>query len=105
MKTTKHEAEALLTPDIRFVEMMRHGTLSVEWYAPMGIDPQVPHEQDELYVVVSGTGMFLNGTNTHPFGPGDVLFVPAGVVHRFFDFTDDFATWVVFYGPVGGEKA
>ena len=31
--------------------------------------------------------------------------VPAGAVHRFVDFTDDFGTWVVFYGPEGGEAA
>jgi hypothetical protein len=35
--------------------------------------------------------------------PGELLFVPAGVVHRFEDFSDDFATWVMFYGPEGGE--
>ncbi len=34
---------------------------------------------------------------------GDFLFVPAGVEHRFENFTSDFATWVFFYGPVGGE--
>jgi quercetin dioxygenase-like cupin family protein len=32
------------------------------------------------------------------FGPGDLLWVPAGVVHRFKDFTDDLAVWVVFFG-------
>jgi hypothetical protein len=31
--------------------------------------------------------------------------VPAGVPHRFVDFSDDFETWVVFYGPKGGEAA
>jgi len=35
---------------------------------------------------------------------GDVLFVAAGVEHRFSKFTDDFATWVFFYGPQGGEQ-
>ena len=35
--------------------------------------------------------------------PGDLLFVPAGVVHRFEEFTDDLAVWVIFYGPEGGE--
>jgi mannose-6-phosphate isomerase-like protein (cupin superfamily) len=78
MKTSQEKARALLTPDIRFVEMMRRGSMSVEWYAPEGVDPQQPHEQDELYVVMSGSGMFLNGGETQPFGPGDVLFVPAG---------------------------
>jgi mannose-6-phosphate isomerase-like protein (cupin superfamily) len=87
----------------RYVELFRHGTLSVELYAPRSHDPQSPHTRDEVYVVVQGNGMFRNGDTRHPFGPGDLLFVPAGVVHRFEDFTDDFAVWVIFYGPEGGE--
>ena len=59
------------------------------------------HQSD--VVVVQGSGRFRNGEAVHPFGPGDLLFVPAGVVHRFEDFTDDLAVWVVFYGPEGGE--
>ena len=43
------------------------------------------------------------GSERHGFAPGDMLFVPAGTVHRFEDFSDDFATWVIFYGPEGGE--
>jgi mannose-6-phosphate isomerase-like protein (cupin superfamily) len=87
----------------RFVSLFRHGTLELELYAPRGRDPQQPHRRDELYLVVSGSGTFLNDEQRHPFGPGDALFVPAGVVHRFEDFTDDLVVWVVFYGPDGGE--
>jgi mannose-6-phosphate isomerase-like protein (cupin superfamily) len=87
----------------RYVELFQHGTLSVELYAPRGRDPQDPHTRDEVYVVVQGSGQFLNGGARHSFGPGDLLFVPAGVVHRFENFTDDLAVWVVFYGPEGGE--
>jgi mannose-6-phosphate isomerase-like protein (cupin superfamily) len=87
----------------RFAPVLEHGTLLVEIYAPRGHDPQTPHLRDELYVVVAGRGMFVNGDRREPFGPGDVLFVPAGVVHRFEDFTDDLTVWVVFYGPEGGE--
>jgi mannose-6-phosphate isomerase-like protein (cupin superfamily) len=87
----------------RFVELFQHGTLSVELYAPRGNDPQDPHTRDEVYVVVEGSGFFRNGDARHRFGPGDLLFVPAGVVHRFEEFTDDLAVWVVFYGPEGGE--
>ena len=83
---------------------LKHGTLLVEYYAPRGVDPQKPHTRDELYVVVAGTGWFVNGDERQRFGVGDVLFVPAGVVHRFEEFSDDFAVWVVFYGPEGGEK-
>jgi mannose-6-phosphate isomerase-like protein (cupin superfamily) len=87
----------------RFATLFRRGSLSVELYAPRSNDPQEPHRQDEVYVVVSGSGMFRNGAQLHAFGPGDLLFVPAGVVHRFEDFSDDLAVWVVFYGPNGGE--
>ena len=59
----------------RFVELFRHGTLSVELYAPRGTDPQTPHTRDEVYVVVEGSGQFRNGAERHPFEPGDVLFV------------------------------
>ena len=87
----------------RFVELFRHGTLSVELYAPRGRDPQSPHTRDEVYVVAAGQGRFRNGDDRHPFGPGDVLFVPAGVTHRFEDFSDDLVVWVFLYGPEGGE--
>lgn len=98
------EALALLAAtDKLFVEVFSHGTLSVELYKPVGVDLQTPHTRDEVYVVVSGSGFFVNGESRAPFGPGAFLFVPAGVVHRFEDFTDDFSTWVFFYGPEGGE--
>lgn len=76
----------------------------MELYAPRDHDPQTPHAQDEVYVVVSGSGEFVNGEERHPFGPGDVLFVPAGRTHRFENFTGDFQTWVIFHGPQGGEQ-
>lgn len=83
--------------------LMRHGSMTLRYYAPRGRDAQQPHAQDEIYLVLSGTGHFVNGEDRVPFGPGDVLFAAAGRVHRFEDFSDDFATWVFFYGPEGGE--
>jgi mannose-6-phosphate isomerase-like protein (cupin superfamily) len=88
----------------RFVELFQHGTLAVELYAPRGDDPQTPHTRDEVYVVAQGSGYFRNGGERHRFDMGDVLFVPAGVRHRFEEFSDDLAVWVFFYGPEGGEK-
>jgi mannose-6-phosphate isomerase-like protein (cupin superfamily) len=55
--------------------------------------------------VIQGEGRFVNGDTRCDFGPGDLLFVPAGVEHRFEEFSDDLAAWVVFYGPEGGERA
>lgn len=83
--------------------VLAQGSLMVEYYAPRGTDGQQPHTRDELYVIISGSGGFVNGEDRHAFGPGDVISVAAGVPHRFEDFSDDFATWVIFYGPQGGE--
>lgn len=87
----------------RFVSVFAHGSLDVELYAPRGRDPQTPHARDELYVVVAGSGHFHDGTQRRAFSPGDCIFVAAGIEHRFEDFTDDLAVWVMFYGPEGGE--
>ena len=90
--------------------LRRHGTMTLYFYQPRGRDHQPPHDQDEVYVVTSGFGTFAVGTSEAtltrtPFGPGDAIFVPAGAVHRFEDFSDDFGTWVIMYGPDGGEEA
>lgn len=89
----------------RFATLFERGTLSIEVYAPRGTDPQQPHSRDEVYVVITGRGSFVIGEERLPFGPGDCLFVPANVAHRFVDFSDDLVVWVVFYGPEGGEVA
>ena len=87
-----------------YARMIDRGTLQIGLYAPRGTDPQQPHDQDEVYVVMSGRGDFRNGAVSHPFQPGDVLFVTAGVEHAFENFSDDLYVWVVFYGPPGGEE-
>jgi mannose-6-phosphate isomerase-like protein (cupin superfamily) len=94
----------------RSVLLFEHGTLQVKMYVPRGangekIDPQTPHKLDELYVVAQGSGTFFNGETRRDFQPGDLLFAPAGSQHRFEEFSDDFAVWVMFYGPEGGEDA
>src|ERR1700748_2333044 len=79
-----------------FVKLMEHGSMSVEIYRPVEIDRQTRHLQDELYVIISGNGDFVNNGERSAFGPGDMLFVAAGVEHRFENFSSDFATWVIF---------
>jgi mannose-6-phosphate isomerase-like protein (cupin superfamily) len=88
-----------------FITLFLHGSLQVEVYKPRGVDRQQPHTRDEIYVIISGSGDFVLGSEKRPFEEGEVLFVPAGTEHRFVDFTDDFTTWVIFYGPTGGEKS
>lgn len=102
-RLTPDYALAQLTGDKKFSTLFRHGSLEVEVYKPNKLDLQTPHTRDEIYVVISGSGYFVNGDERHAFLPREVLFVPAGTVHRFEQFTEDFSTWVFFYGPEGGE--
>jgi mannose-6-phosphate isomerase-like protein (cupin superfamily) len=95
---------ALLEGSSVFQKLFAHGSLIIEIYKPHETDNQTPHQQDEVYIIISGSGKFLNGSDVVSFLPGDFLFVPAGQEHRFFDFSDDFSTWVIFYGPTGGES-
>ena len=84
--------------------LFENGSMELGYYKPTGIDEQSPHDQDEIYIVQTGRGTFVCGDQSIPFEPGDALFVAAGVNHRFASFSDDFAAWVVFYGPTGGES-
>src|SRR5918911_2489864 len=80
----------------RFAEVFAHGSLVVEIFAPRGVDTQQPHTRDEVYLVVQGSGEFLSGDARQQIAAGDFLFVPAGVSHRFENFTDDLVLWVLF---------
>src|SRR5215831_8055949 len=85
------------------VPIFSRGSLAVELYTPVERDPQKPHTRDEIYFVTRGTGFFFDGERRHEVKAGSFLFVPAGAVHRFEDFSSDFVVWVAFYGPEGGE--
>jgi len=99
----KSTQEKLQASGKEFVEFFSHGSLVVELYKPDKVDKQTPHTRDEVYIIASGTGRFFNAGTYVDFSAGDFLFVPAGVEHRFEEFTEDFSTWVIFYGPKGGE--
>ena len=101
--TVNNALSQLAGHDQPFKQLFAHGTLEIEIYRPDKVDLQTPHTRDEVYVVASGSGTFINGDARQSFEAGEVLFVPAGIEHRFVDFTDDFSTWVFFYGPEGGE--
>lgn len=103
---TKVEALARVprTGERRYEVVFEHGTLQVGIYAPAGVDRHTPHTRDEAYVVIAGTGWFVSDAGPQEFGPGDLLFAPAGVAHRFEQLSSDLAMWVLFYGPEGSER-
>jgi mannose-6-phosphate isomerase-like protein (cupin superfamily) len=94
----KDAAAALGKASDDFVTLMHEDTTRVLLFAPRGEDTQTPHTQDEVYVVMSGHGQFRRREEVVDFVAGDVLFVPAKVVHRFENFSDDLVTWVIFFG-------
>ena len=99
-RTSPADAAAMLLPPGRLSSLSFEGDgIEIRHYAPKGEDRQTPHDRDEFYFVISGSGGFLRGKERVRFGPGDMLFAGAGEDHRFVDFGDDFATWVLFYGP------
>ena len=84
------------------VSLFQHGDANVLLFVPQDQDNQVAHKHDELYVIHAGQGIFKRGGETVRFNAGDVLFVPAGVPHRFASFSAEFQAWVIFFGPEGG---
>ena len=86
------------------VSLFQHGDANVLLFVPTDQDTQQAHKRDEIYVVQAGQGIFKRGGETVRFDAGDVLFVPAGVPHRFASFSAEFKAWVIFFGPDGGAK-
>ena len=85
------------------VSVYRRGTLDVALSIPETPKQQTPHTQDEVYVVVRGSGVLLHDGKREPIGEGDLVFVAAGTEHQFAGLRERFAVWRVFYGPQGGD--
>ena len=93
-------------------EFLRAPAMSAGLYVlPAGrTDPQKPHHEDELYYVVRGHARLRVGSKEQTVAgqapedqsedqavsAGSVVFVAAGVEHRFYDITEEFVVLVVF---------
>ena len=86
------------------IEAFKHGSMSLIYFAPEGHDYQTPHDQDELYIVLEGSGKIEIEGTVHSFDKGSSIFVAAGQEHRFVGELKDIKMWAVFWGPKGGEK-
>ncbi len=120
LRTTPDEARLQPNdPGHPSARVLAHGSMELRWFVPDSRHQHLPHDRDELYMVVSGSATFIRANEAGPFEegalgvlgeervavqPGDVLFVPAGTAHRFDVLSADFAVWAVFYGPEGGER-
>jgi len=68
-----------------YLEFLRVPAMSAGLYElPAGaIDRQTPHGTDEIYYVLEGAAAFSAGGETRPVRAGSVIYVRAGVEHRF----------------------
>lgn len=87
------------TPGSLAATMAQFPGAILEFYAPIERDLQAPHARDEIYVIARGVGTLRIDGAPHAFAAGDVFYVPAHTRHLFTDFSADFGTWVLFYGP------
>ena len=83
--------------------VLKRGSLDVRLSLPHPPNVQSPHTQDEIYVVIRGSGVLVHDGGQEPFTAGDLLFVAAGSEHHYEGFSPDLALWRIFYGPEGGE--
>ncbi len=79
------------------VEPFKRGNVTLVFFAPRGKDHQTFHNEDEFYFIVRGSGEIVIDGERSAVETGDAIFVEAGVTHRFENFTEDFATWAVFF--------
>ena len=88
----------------RYLEFLRVPSLSLGLYAlpAGGVDPQQPHTEDEVYYVVNGRASVRVGAEDRPVEPGSIVFVAAGVEHRFHTIEEDLAL-LVFFAPAEGS--
>ena len=88
-----------------WAEHMASADLSVGTYSipAGGLDDQVAHREDEIYVVGSGAATLVTDSGTAEVGPGSVIFVPAGERHTFADVRGDLALVVIFAPPYGSR--
>lgn len=79
------------------LEPFKKNGVSFVFFAPRGADHQTFHDDDEFYFIARGSGELIIDGAVNSFEAGDAFFVAANVPHHFESFSDDFATWAVFF--------
>ena len=85
-----------------YLEFLRVPALSCGIYSlPAGSrDLQSPHDEDEVYYVVTRRGRVRIGGAVEEVGPGSILYIGATSAHSFFEIDEDI-TLMVFFASGG----
>lgn len=91
----------------RYREFLREPAMSLGLYGlpAGGEDPQPSHGEDEVYVVIEGRAVLRVAGEDRAVGPGSVVYVPAGVDHRFHSIDEDLEVLVLFAPAEGSTTA
>lgn len=83
-----------------YLQFLNEGTMSLGLYVLTAgsADTQSPHQEDEIYYVVSGRGAIDVAGDRQPVRPGSIVFVAKEVEHRFVDIEEDLSL-LVFFAP------
>jgi mannose-6-phosphate isomerase-like protein (cupin superfamily) len=81
-----------------YLEVFSEESMSVELARYPNPAPKTPHNEDELYFIVSGAGKIRVGEKTYSVTEGDAVYVEQGVEHDFFDIDDEITSLIVFAG-------
>lgn len=79
------------------VEPFKKENVTLVFFAPRGTDYQTFHDEDEFYFIARGTGELVIENERFNCAAGDAFFVPAKKEHHFENFSEDFATWAIFF--------
>jgi quercetin dioxygenase-like cupin family protein len=90
-----------------YLEFLRKPSLSLGLYVLQAgaDDPQRPHAEDEVYHVVRGRATIRVADEDRPVGPGSVVYVAAGVPHRFHAIEETLEILVVFTPAEDARRA
>lgn len=100
--STTELLDQLERDDRNYLEVLSEDSLSVEIARYPNPEPKTPHKSDELYVVLSGSGMVRVGNERYAVAEGDVVYVQKGLEHDFFDIEEEVTALVVF--PNSGDS-
>jgi mannose-1-phosphate guanylyltransferase len=96
--STTELVEQLEQGEKNYLEVLSEDSVQVELARFPNPAPKNPHTEDELYYIISGSGMVRVGEETYAVEDGDVVYIERGVEHDFFDIEDEITALIVFAG-------
>ena len=82
-----------------YLSILDNDNCLIQYWTPKSPDSQPPHDRDEVYIIIAGKADFEMNNEVRATGASDLIFVPAGIPHRFVKCSSDLAMWIVFFGP------